>query len=346
MNNNSNSNNNRSNSNNRSNNRSNNNNRSNSNNRNNNRSNNKLNFFTKYKKYIIYAAIAVVICIIIFVIYHFIVVKIIRPNKSEINIEEQKYLNEYIIENNDIVSPKNGYDYTVSFWIYIDSYEYNINKWKHIFHKGSSFNKNEYNFDNWEELESMINEQSPGVWLHPNDNKIRMAFSTDNARKTCRYIFNRNECIENNYGKRCEWNGEKCKNKNVKEIDEDLGKYEPGDKNVEYLDIENIPLKKMTHITLTLENKILNVYYNGILRKIHTFDNEILFNNGDMFFNMPLTFEGSIFNFKYIPNEINREKAIEIYKDIPFTSNFTKKFRFNNYLGRLKFKDAIKTIFI
>ena len=102
----------------------------------------------------------------------------------------------------------------------------------------------------------------------------------------------------------------------------------------------------MTHITLTLENKILNIYYNGILRKIHTFDNEILFNKGDLFFNMPLTFEGSIFNFKYIPNEINREKAIEIYKDIPFTSNFTKKFRFNNYLGRLKLKDAIKTIFI
>ena len=207
-----------------------------------------------------------------------------------------------------------------------------------------SWNKTEYNFDNWEEVESMINEQSPGVWLHPNENKIRMAFSTDNVRKTCRYIFNSNECITND--KRCEWDGEICKNKNVKEIDEDLGKYNTGDKNMDYLDIENIPLKKMTHITLTLDNKILNVYYNGILKKIHTFDNEILFNNGDMFFNMPLTFEGSIFNFKYIPNEINRKKAVEIYKDIPFTSNFTKKFRFNNYLRRLKLKDAIKTIFI
>ena len=189
----------------------------------------------------------------------------------------------------------------------------------------------------------MINEQSPGVWLHPNENKIRVSFTTDMVFKTCQYNLDSDKCIDD---ARCEWDGEKCKNKNIKNLNDKLGEYSKGDKNVEYIDIENIPLKKMTHITLTLENKILNVYYNGFLKKIHTFDNEILFNNGDLYFNKPLTFEGTIFNFKYIPNEINRGKAIEIYKDIPFTSNFTKQFRFKNYIERLKLKDAIKTIFI
>ena len=45
--------------------------------------------------------------------------------------------------------------------------------------------------------------------------------------------------------------------------------------------------------------KILNIYYNGILKKIHKFAGTPEFSkNDDMYFNYPQTFEGEIFNFR------------------------------------------------
>lgn len=114
---------------------------------------------------------------------------------------------------------------------------------------------------------------------------------------------------------------------------------------MEYVDI-NIPIKKMTHIAFVLENRILNVYYNGILKKIHKFIGDpICHKNDNMFFNLPKTFEGTLFNFKYIPYEINSEKIRQIHKNIPFTDKFTKKYRVDNYIKRFKLIDAAKSIF-
>ena len=65
-----------------------------------------------------------------------------------------------------------------------------------------------------------------------------------------------------------------------------------------------------------------------------------------MFFNQPNSYSGSMFNFNYIPYEIKTKQIEKMGKDIPNVSYIPKNVRFNNYLGRFKFKKAIQSFFI
>lgn len=52
-----------------------------------------------------------------------------------------------------------GIEFSYSTWMFIDNYNYNIGKWKHVFHKGN---------------ESSWPLRAPGVWLNPDKNAIRV----------------------------------------------------------------------------------------------------------------------------------------------------------------------------
>ena len=56
-------------------------------------------------------------------------------------------------------------EFTFSTWIFVEDYEYRKGKWKHVFHKG--------NASSWPN-------RCPGVWLHPNDNALRVYLNTYN----------------------------------------------------------------------------------------------------------------------------------------------------------------------
>ena len=58
---------------------------------------------------------------------------------------------------------QDGAEYTYSFWMLVDSMEYNYGKWKHVFHRG-----NKTSFPN----------RAPGVWLHPETNTLRVYMNT------------------------------------------------------------------------------------------------------------------------------------------------------------------------
>jgi hypothetical protein len=58
-----------------------------------------------------------------------------------------------------------GVEFTFSTWIFVEDYEYRKGKWKHVFHKG--------NASSWPN-------RCPGVWLHPNDNALRVYLNTYN----------------------------------------------------------------------------------------------------------------------------------------------------------------------
>jgi hypothetical protein len=307
---------------------------------------------SKIYKYLKYGAILIVVIIIIFIAYKFITNKVLKINQTEINIEKQIYSTEFKLDSDKFILPKNGYDYSISFWIHVNNYEYNIGKWKHIFHKGNKL-ETPIDFSDWDILKTSIINQSPGVWLHPTTNNIRIAFNTNINNLACE-ILNETNCETN--CKLCKWDFNENKCLNVKNHPTNLEKQinrkcdteiDGNSIEIEYVDLLDIPLKKMTNISFVLENKILNIYYNGILRKIHKFIGEPIFNKNDsMYFNTPETFEGTLFNFKYIPYEVDNIKIKEIYNDIPFTDKFTKKYRFNNYIKRFKIVDAVKTFFI
>ena len=79
-------------------------------------------------------------------------------------------------------------------------------------------------------------------------------------------------------------------------------------KNIEYVDLENIPIKTMTHMTFVLEQKVLNVYINGKLRKIKKFLGSPVINKMPMIFNYQKSYDGIIYDFRYFPIEICLKK--------------------------------------
>lgn len=58
-----------------------------------------------------------------------------------------------------------GIEFSYVLWILVDDWTYRSGQWKHVFHKG--------NADSWPN-------RAPGVWLHPNENKIRVYMNTYN----------------------------------------------------------------------------------------------------------------------------------------------------------------------
>ena len=74
-------------------------------------------------------------------------------------------------------SNESGIEYTYSLWLYIDGDTWSSfgataspeSQWKHVFHKGPKIN--DFTSNTPEDL-SFI--QSPGLWLHPNNNVMRL----------------------------------------------------------------------------------------------------------------------------------------------------------------------------
>ena len=63
-----------------------------------------------------------------------------NKNKTEtqkLHIEHISSQSTDTIMNDNITPPRNGYDYSVSFWFYIDDFYDNFGVWRHIMHKGS-----------------------------------------------------------------------------------------------------------------------------------------------------------------------------------------------------------------
>ena len=116
-------------------------------------------------------------------------------------------------------------------------------------------------------------------------------------------------------------------------------------KNVEYVDLENIPIKTMTHISFVLEQKVLNIYLNGKLRKIKKFLGTPVINKLPMMFNYQKSYDGVIYDFRYLPYEVSSKKVTSLYNNIPNVDKFTKSHRFSHYMKHYHFKKAVTSIF-
>ena len=148
---------------------------------------------------------------------------------------------------------ENGIELTYSFWTLILDYDYKNGEWKHLFHKGNS---------------TSYPNRAPGVWLHPNENKMRVYMNTfDNI--------------------------------------------------LEYVDVDDIPVKKWFCTTIVLQNSkshtdkeldvnpsnapshILDVYINGNLKKSKLINSIPRQNNGDLYVNLFGGFNGYLSKLQY-----------------------------------------------
>ena len=108
-------------------------------------------------KYITIISLLLAAFIIIYFGYHY-VDSMKDKNKGEKKFVENIKNGKIPVEiaGNDIVPSQNGYQFTYSFWMFINNWEYNFGKLKHIFHKGND----------------SFTYASPGMWLHPEKNEL------------------------------------------------------------------------------------------------------------------------------------------------------------------------------
>jgi hypothetical protein len=67
------------------------------------------------------------------------------------------------IEFKESSNTEHGIEMSYSFWLKINSWDYNKDQWKHLFHKGNDIG---------------IPLQSPGFWLYPYENKLAINMNT------------------------------------------------------------------------------------------------------------------------------------------------------------------------
>ena len=182
------------------------------------------------------------IVLIIFIIFLILIATIFiyRYLKKEITkpslfIDKQISSSSFVYDKDSIKVPKDGYNYSINFWFNVKDYYDNYNYWRHILHNGN--NNQLLEFQDWDELSYNINEQSPGIWLHPNKNVIRVAFTVEIVKDYCETNTNENSCDNKNY---CNWDGLTCKNKEHAYID--LNHTSIDDKEAENI-IEYIDMK-------------------------------------------------------------------------------------------------------
>lgn len=81
-----------------------------------------------------------------------------------------------IISKDELSSPKIVGEFGYAFWLNINSWYNDFKYWKHIWHKGDEID-NTINYTNWDDLIHTFSNQSPGIWLSPYTNNLRICFT-------------------------------------------------------------------------------------------------------------------------------------------------------------------------
>ena len=270
-----------------------------------------ISIFKKHKKKVIIGI--VLLSIILFISKYF-------NYKKERVLKDSSYMEEKTLNSNESKMVPNCEvptsqvmgKFTVMFWININNHYENYLFWKHILHKGTPITQiensnnsepqdckrnNILDFVEWNNLSMDIQEQCPGIWLHPEKNTIRFAITSE---------------LNQEYNK-CELHAHP------------ITKYVPDIKlpntfikdTIEYYDLPNIPINKLTHIAFIVDTNHIDIYLNGRKLKIFNLKGTPKQNNGAMYFNYQKTYNGYIRDFIYSPKVYTKEEIEESYFGSP-----------------------------
>lgn len=85
-------------------------------------------------------------------------------------------------------------------------------------------------------------------------------------------------------------------------------------RKIGYVDIPNIPIKKLVFVSVNIFNKYIEVYLDGKIVKITNLNTEPVFNYGDLYVKNNNTFNGSVLYLTYNPEYLNHKTMMELYK--------------------------------
>lgn len=186
-------------------------------------------------------------------------------------------------------------------------------------------------FDCWKSIIDLYPDQTPGVWVHPFVNDLRIVLTTQhdndidfnqllhaNKGKTNNYDITKynNTAIANKEAEYSPSNSDnevKCDNLGLNDSERGKGnRY----KFREYFDIKNIPIKEKFHLALIINNSVIEVYINGKLKTTQHLYGDPIYSQGPLQLNTGRNGEdnkvklgGEITHFKFIPHALNYQNV-------------------------------------
>jgi hypothetical protein len=217
--------------------------------------------------------------------------------------------------------------YTYSFWINITDWYYNYSYWRHIFHKGSPFDKSvksngfkTFKYHNWEEISDNLPEQCIGAWLTPFQNNIRIAITTvvdkykpdvypDANVEKCDYSYdestksiNCSDCWITDQPNDVKYS-KMAGVKNIKET------------KIEYIDIPDIETNKLTNIVVSVKGLTVEIFMNNKFIKTFILSGNPNWNTGDLYVHNPISYSGQLKDLLILPGTSNLEIVKALYKN-------------------------------
>ena len=86
---------------------------------------------------------------------------------------------------------------------------------------------------------------------------------------------------------------------------------------MKYIDIVDVPIKELFHITISINHNFIEVYMNGNLYLSKQFEKNIVYNRKNLFFSNQHTYRGSMYNFTYLPRLIKTNEITYLYENKP-----------------------------
>lgn len=250
-----------------------------------------------------------------------------------------------------------GYGFTYNFWMYIIDWGTNFNEPKHVFHVGDSDG----------------NSVCPGIWLYPKKNNLMIRFDTHNrytnlsetiSGRKCQnwkssYPHDTSEYTENIYPSGDLGNHNYCRNPdnrpqgtwcftqdpNRKTESCKIENYKTSStmnplKDPSLLDIDkecdivDIAIQRWVQISVVLNNKTVDVYLDGKLRRSCTLENVPKLNSGQVYITQFGGFNGFLANLQYINKPMSARDIYSKYLSGPKREGLLETIR--QYLAGLE----------
>ena len=176
----------------------------------------------------------------------------------------------------------------MNFWIYVNDYTYRKGDDKCILYKGEKTGA----LNNANIVNNVNTKCNPSVWLLENVNTLRVMIGLDTQYKN-------SECQSNSPTKQCQGDV----------IDSHV------------CDIENFPLQRWVNVNISLHNNVLDIFFDGVLKKSCILSGFPTVTVGDMFMCYDGGFNGYISKFNYSNKALSIDKIDNMYKNGPVLNN-------------------------
>ena len=158
--------------------------------------------------------------------------------------------------------PGNPYEFNWSMYLYLNDHLANHGSWRQILHKGSEMT-DQIDTPNWEDILAQIPDQSVGIWMSPFNNNLRIALTTVTQGKKTMIVSQHAH------------------------VDATSGTLNPisniPEKNIEFFDIYQFPVKKLKHLSVNVLSSSIEVYLDGMLYKVFSLTGRPEFNRGNLY---------------------------------------------------------------